>query len=254
MHGRFIFFWSTAAIIVLLIPFQTVWGEQKQTLDPFGEIHVYPSREQPVSNFLIMISGDGGWVRGVVEMANLLSNENSFIVGVDISQYLKKLNYRTENCESPSRDFQILDRFIHEKYRIDSAIRPILVGYSSGATLAYAAFVQAPEVFRAAFSFGFCPDLAVTKPFCKGRGLEWDTAPAGKGVIFEPAKNLQSPWIVFQGVIDQVCNANNTRGFVEQVSSAQFVLLPKVGHGYAKARNWFPQFQQIFKRFQTASN
>ena len=38
---------------------------------------------------------------------------------------------------------------------------------------------------------GFCPDLPLTKPFCKGSGLEWTAGPKGKGFNFLPARTLE---------------------------------------------------------------
>ena len=54
-----------------------------------------------------------------------------------------------------------------------------------------------------------------------------------KGIIFLPAKNLDSPWIVLQGDIDQVCNPAETATFVKQVGSGRIVKLPKVEHGFS---------------------
>jgi len=87
--------------------------------------------------------------------------------------------------------------------------------------------VQAPpNTFHGAISLGFCPDLPLTKPLCRGYGLEWKPGPKGRGYSFLPALNLQTPWIAFQGSI---------------------VLLPKVGHGFVVQQNWMPQFRQAFK-------
>jgi type IV secretory pathway VirJ component len=108
--------------------------------------------------------------------------------------------------------------------------------------------VQAPpNTFRGAISLGFCPDLSLTKPLCRGNGLEWKPGPKGRGYAFLPASNLQTPWIVFQGTIDQVCNAVDVENYVRHVREGEIVLLPKVGHGFAVQRNWMPQFRQAFK-------
>lgn len=242
-------------VIGILIPFLliSIWsafGEQ-QTLEPFGQIYLYPPAKQPASNLLIVISGDGGWVRAVVDFAEVMSRGNSFVVGINVKRYLKRLEKQSTDCSSPATDLKILERFVREKYGIQPEIRPILIGYSSGATLAYATFVQAQrDDFLAGFGFGFCPDLAINKPLCKVNGLEWDPGPNKKSVLFRPATKLHYPWIVFQGVIDQVCNARATRAFTEQIPSGEFVLLPKVGHGYQKLENWLPQFREILLRFQ----
>lgn len=124
---------------------------------------------------------------------------------------------------------------------------PALVGYSSGPTLVYAVLVQAPTgTFQGGISLGFCPDLQLPKPLCRDSGLTWKILPHGKGYRFLPAPRLETPWIAFQGMDDQVCDAAVTEGYVKQVSSTQLVLLPKVGHGFSVQRNWMPQFKRAF--------
>ena len=83
---------------------------------------------------------------------------------------------------------------------------------------------------------------------CKGNGLEWNSGPKGKGYSFLPAKNLEAPWIAFQGTVDQVCDPDATGHYVQEVSNGEIVLLPKVGHGFSVSRNWMPQFRQAFTK------
>ena len=100
------------------------------------------------------------------------------------------------------------------------------MGYSSGATLVYAVLVQAPpDTFKGAISLGFCPDLPLQKPLCRGSGLEWEPIAKGKGYNFLPAKNLQNPWIALQGVVDQVCDPELTKGFARKVKGGDIVNL-----------------------------
>ncbi len=128
-----------------------------------------------------------------------------------------------------------------------------MIGYSSGATLVYATLVQAPPgTFRGAISLGFCPDLEVSKPMCKGHGLEWTAGPKGKGVVFLPTATLEQPWVAFQGVIDQVCDPAGTQAFVGKVAGAEVVMLPKVGHGYSVQKNWMPQFKEAVVKLTAA--
>jgi type IV secretory pathway VirJ component len=238
-------------ILFLTIPLGIEAQEETISIDPFGQIHVYQPASKPPVSVLILISGDGGWEHAVLKMAKVLSGEGCLVAGVDINQYLKNLEKRPEDCASPATDFQTLGQSVQEKYGIKKVTRPYLVGYSSGATLVYAAIVQAqPSIFAAAFSFGFCPDFSVKKPFCKGKDLEWDEGRKKTSILFRPTKNLQIPWIVFQGYVDQVCNEDVTREFVQQVPNAEFVLLPKVGHGFNVLKNWLPKFQEIFSTIE----
>jgi len=182
-------------------------------------------------------------------MAKALATLDAVVVGIDINHYLKELRISSEKCSYPAADFEMLSKFIQKKLDFPNYLPPILVGYSSGATLVYATLVQAPpNTFQGAISLGFCPDLPLTKPLCRGNGLEWKLGPREKGYSFLPASNLLVPWIAFQGTIDQVCNAAAVENYVKQVGHGEIVLLPKVGHGFAVQRNWMLQFRQAFKR------
>jgi type IV secretory pathway VirJ component len=213
----------------------------------FGNTTLYRQSDHP-SHVVIFVSGDGGWNLGVVDMAKKLSTLNALVVGIDIVHYLKQLENSSEKCSYPASDFEALSKYVQKKLDFPRYIQPVLIGYSSGATLVYAVLAQAPaNTFQGAVSLGFCPDLPLIKPLCRGSELEWEKGPKGKGYIFLPAKNLQAPWVVFQGTIDQVCNTDVTQAYVKQVKGAGFVLLPKVGHGFSVSRNWMPQFTQAFK-------
>jgi len=95
---------------------------------------------------------------------------------------------------------------------------------------------------------GFCPDLSLSRPLCRGSGLAWESGPGDKGIRFLPAPGLQTPWIAFQGTADQVCDPAATQAYVRQVGGAEIVMLPKVGHGFSVQANWMPQFRQTFSK------
>lgn len=224
--------------------------DQEETLHfgRFGDIKLYRQSNHP-DHIVLFVSGDGGWNRGVVDMAKKLSTLNALVVGIDIVHYLKQLESSSEKCSYPASDFEALSKYVQKKIDSPRYVQPALIGYSSGATLVYAVLTQAPaNTFLGAISMGFCPDLPLVKPLCRGSGLEWKKGPKGKGYIFLPAKKLQAPWIVFQGTIDQVCNADLTQAYVKQVNGARLILLSKVGHGFSVARNWMPQFTKAFKQ------
>lgn len=214
----------------------------------FGKVFLYREKPQP-SHVVLFVSGDGGWNLGVVDMARELAALDALVVGIDIVHYLKQLESSTEKCSYPAADFEALSQFVQKQLDYPSYVTPVLVGYSSGATLVYATLVQAPPTtFRGAISLGFYPDLPMTKPFCRGTGLEWRPGPKGKGFSFLPAATLEIPWIALQGTIDQVCNPDSTEKYVKQVKQGEIAMLPKVGHGFSVPQNWLPQFKQSFAR------
>ncbi len=213
---------------------------------PFGAVALYRNSQHP-SRVVLFVSGDGGWNLGVVDMAEALASLDALVVGIDITAYQKSLASAKGSCSYPAADFEALSQFVQKKLGYPNYVSPILVGYSSGATLVYAILVQAPTgTFGGAISMGFCPDLPLTKPLCRGNGLEWKAGPKGKGVSFEPAPRLETPWIAFQGSVDQVCDPKSVQEYVQKVGGARIVLLDKVGHGFSVQRNWMPQFKTAF--------
>lgn len=219
----------------------------------FGTVHLYKPATNPTA-VVLFVSGDGGWNLGVVDMARSLASLDALVIGIDITHYLKELESGDEKCSYPASDFEALSQFVQMKLEFPEYIIPCMVGYSSGATLVYAILVQAPpNTFIGAISLGFCPDLPLSKPFCKGQGLEWDPGPKGKGYSFQPAPHLDAPWIAFQGLVDQVCDPKVVENYVKKTGRAQIVSLPKVGHGFSVQKNWLPQFTQSFQDLNKAS-
>jgi type IV secretory pathway VirJ component len=222
------------------------------TYERFGDIQVYRGSAEP-QHLVLFFSGDGGWNLGVISMARHLADKGAVVAGIDIRHYLEQLERSPQECVSPAVDLENLSHFLQTKLGLTHYLQPTLVGYSSGATLVYAAFAEAPDgLFKGALSLGFCPDLDLKKPLCKGTGIEatprLSAAGSLQGVDFLPAKVLPGKWIALQGQTDQVCPALPTQKFIAAVPGGEIVMLPKVGHGYSVERNWVPQFEAAFDR------
>jgi type IV secretory pathway VirJ component len=237
-----VFLWSTCA-----------WGSE-EFLDygRFGKLTLYRNSPQP-SHVVLFVSGDGGWNLGVIDMAQSLAGLDALVVGIDITHYLGELSRSKEKCSYPAADFETLSKFIQKKLNFDRYQPPVLVGYSSGATLVYALLAQAPpNTFCGAISMGFCPDLPLNKPFCGGRDLQSEPFPKELGYNFLPTNTLENPWIALQGTIDLVCAASAVEAYVKQVNNGALILLPKVGHGFSVQKNWLPQFREAFASLVSA--
>jgi len=234
-------------ILLFLAPL-LVAKEESLTFGRFGTVVLYYKTPQP-ANVALFVSGDGGWNLGVVDMARELASLDALVIGIDINHFIKEMESSEEGCIYPAADFEALSKFVQKKLDYPSYRTPILIGYSSGATLIYASLVQAPpNTFLGGISLGFCPDLPLTKSMCRGGGLEWTAGPKGKGYSFLPAKSLEVPWIALQGTIDQVCEPESTQSFVKQVPLGEITILPKVGHGFSVPSNWMPQFKKAFSK------
>jgi type IV secretory pathway VirJ component len=204
----------------------------------FGTVTVYRPSPAP-ARAAIFLSGDGGWNKGVVEMAAALAEQDTLVLGVDTAHYLKALTRSSDPCGYPAGELEALSQYAQKKLALPSYTVPVLVGYSSGATLAYAALAQAPtNTFRGAISLGFCPDLPLRQPFCKGHGLTSKRSADGKLVLVEPAAELGVPWIALHGENDKACDVRAASDFVARVPHARIVTLPKVGHGFGVADRW----------------
>jgi type IV secretory pathway VirJ component len=231
-------------------------GPQSLSDGRFGEVSIYRSSAAP-REFVLFLSGDGGWNLGVIAMAQRLTGRGAVVAGLDIRHYLAELEKSTDTCVAPAGDLENLSRELQAKLAIKPYLQPTLVGYSSGATLVYAALVEAQQgVFKGSLSLGFCPDLDLKKALCLGSGIEATPRRSPKGVLqgvdLLPAKILHGRWISLQGEIDQVCPAAQTQDFIAKVPGAEIILLPKVGHGYSVEKNWLPQYEAAFDRLTAA--
>ena len=241
---------SLLVFLVLMVSMVTITRAEETFLEygRFGKVSLYQGSPQP-AHVVLFVSGDGGWNLGVVDMARELATLNVLVVGIDIIHFFRELEKTGESCSYPAADFEMLSKFVQKKLNFPRYLVPVLVGYSSGATLVYATLAQAPpNTFCGAISLGFCPDLLLTKPLCKGYGLEWKIGSKGKGYTFLPASDLQAPWVALQGTIDQVCDPASTENYVKKVKGGEIVILPKVGHGFSVPKNWMPQFKEAFLR------
>lgn len=202
----------------------------------------------PIKGVAIFLSGDGGWKLGVVDMAKALAGQGVAVAGISTPALLKALDGNGEACVNPNYALQALAQDYEHRLGLPRYVKPMLVGYSSGATIAYAALAQAPAgTWRAAVSLGFGPDIGGTKTWCKIPGVSVSriTKPEA-GWLFSPAPHLAAPWLVLQGAADEVVDPATTRAFTRQVPQAQLIELPKVGHGFSVEANWMPQFKVAF--------
>ena len=231
-------------------PAEAVEGETHLPAGRFGTVTVYIPEGTPKS-VAIFLSGDGGWNLGVVSMARALVDTGAVVIGVDIRQYLGALGKAAQRenapCQLIAGDFENLSHQIQKEIGMFVYHVPVLVGYSSGATVVYAALVQSPPgTFAGALSMGFCPDQDFSgAEVCSGAGLHY-THGKKNDLIFEPAKTLKQPWIAFQGQQDQVCDPAAVDAFTAQTPGGQVVRLPHVGHGFGVERNWMPQFLEAY--------
>lgn len=218
----------------------------------FGTVAIYPPAGPP-QQVVLFLSGDGGWNLGVVAMAERLRDLGALVIGIDVRAFVKSLE-AARPCAYPPGALEELSRAVQLRRRLPEYRRPILVGYSSGATLVYAALAAAPpETFAGAISLGFCPDLEIRAPPCRQGGLSFEKKARGVGYDLAPFPGLKVPWMVLQGEADQVCAPAATSAFAAATGAARVFRLPKVGHGFSVGANWEPQFAEAYRAVAAAA-
>jgi type IV secretory pathway VirJ component len=221
----------------------------------FGIVQVYIPAGRPQS-VAIFVSGDGGWELGVVNMARALRDMGAVVIGVDVREYFASLRRAAQradaHCQMIAADFESLSHQVQKQIGMSEYHVPVLVGYSSGATVVYAALVQSPPgTFAGALSLGFCADQDFGgAQLCPGNGLRYRQN-AHHELVLEPATTLRQPWVALQGQQDQVCDPHAVDEFAARVAGGAVVQLPLVGHGFSVEHNWMPQFRAAYARLAT---
>lgn len=248
--GRRVRCWISCCIILLLCPLTGFAGPQipggQISHGRFAKVSMY-APQGAVKQFVLMLSGDDGWNPGMSQMAGALTEKGALVAGIDVPRFFADLAKDGSDCVFPDGDLENLAHYIQAYYRLPTYHTPLLVGYSSGATLAYAMLAQAPAgTFVGALSLGFCTDLELRKPLCKTGSLRYTARKDGNGFDLLPPPKLPAPWIALHGELDRVCSATMAQSFLASVAQAKFVLLRDVGHGYGVKARWLPQYHSAY--------
>jgi len=201
----------------------------------------------PPTRFVLLLSGEQGWNSTADTMARQLVQQGAMVAGIDWVKFKASLEADGDQCVFPDGDLENLSHFVQAYFHTPTYFSPILVGVSSGASMAYAMLAQAPRnTFAAALTLGFCPTFNLEKPLCKGSGLESVRSTRGRGVELLPIKSLGNPWVNLQAADDRTCPAAAAREFISQVRGAAMVMLPNVGHDFASLPAWLPPYTAGF--------
>jgi type IV secretory pathway VirJ component len=239
--------WVPAVVgFCLLIPSIRPAAAETLSHGRFEQVQIYRP-VGPVKHVVLFLSGEEGWNRHLVGMASPLVKDGALVVGIDSPKLLAALEADGGGCVFPDGDLENLSHFVQAYYRLPTYFTPLLVGYSTGATLAYAMLAQAPPgIFAGAVSLSFCADLRMRKPMCVGDSLHFSARKDGEGVRLIPAARLHAPWVALHGSVDQICPAAEAREFVSQTRPARFVDLPKMGHEYRNTNQWLVPYRAAY--------
>ena len=210
-----------------------------------------------VRDVVLFISGNEGWTEGTSRLAQRLADRGALVAGIDFRRYREELEKAPEACVAPASDLENLSHYLQSKLQLSKYLEPTLVGYGSGAALAYATLAQSPEgLFKSALSIGFCPVLDMTKALCPSAGFEakarLDAKGIQQGTALPPTKTLPGKWVTLLGETDGTCPVPEVRQFIASVPGGELVTLHGVGHDYGASQSWIPQYEAAYARLAPA--
>jgi type IV secretory pathway VirJ component len=225
------------------VPDWTPVTEQRMSHGRFENFTVFVPHAT-ATGFVLLLSGVDGWTASLGALAHHLAEHGAMVAGVDVARFNASLQTDGGQCVYPDGDLENLSHFVQAYFRLPSYLAPILVGDTAGATLAYAALVQSPKgTFAGAVSLDFCPAFPLTKPLCKGSGIEFTTRPQDQGVEFLPMTQPGISWVVLQRRTGsssaaapakqtaqqaESCDASLVRSFVGRVPGATLADTPNL--------------------------
>jgi type IV secretory pathway VirJ component len=195
----------------------------------FGPVTVVRPPGQP-ARVVLFLTGDGGWERRVREMAYAMARDGALVLGLSTPRWVRSTG--GERCAYPAGDLESLAQAAEKALGLPAYLRPILVGYSSGASLAYAALAQAPAgTFLGAVSLGFCPDLEMPATLCRGSGLSRSRTSRGNAELLAPGP-VAAPWVLLTGQADKGCPLAAAERFASTAKARAIAV--GGGHGFAR--------------------
>ncbi|HEV7668816.1 MAG TPA: AcvB/VirJ family lysyl-phosphatidylglycerol hydrolase [Thermoanaerobaculia bacterium] len=140
------------------------------TLSRFGRVILTSPATTP-SQVVLLASGDEPHDRLLSVLTREATERGALVVEFDTRAYLAAAEVGKSSCTYAAADLEALSQRVQKQLALPVYRPPILVGYSSGATLVDTALGQAPpNTFRGAIRLGLRPALKTVKPLCAGHG------------------------------------------------------------------------------------
>jgi type IV secretory pathway VirJ component len=236
----------------------------ESTLDGgrFGVVHIFRPAGAP-ANVALLFSGDGGWSGGVAQIARRLAAEGFLVGGVDTTIYIASIAparakpgaaAKPPACTFMAGDVEALSQHLQWAQKLPAYLRPVLFGYSAGASVIYSTLAQAPRgTFAGGVSLSFCAEMDTAgATLCPGAGLRSVPIAKSTEVTLQPDPKLAFPWTIVHGDRDTICSARQTRGFVTAIPTARLIALPKATHDLTPTDDWWPRARQDYRAMLVA--
>ena len=213
----------------------------------FKDIAIYKPQGE-VRQLVLLLSGSEGWNATTTKLAQALADEGVLVAGIDLHSFFDDLEHDGSSCVFPDGDLENLGHFLQAYFRLPTYQPPVLVGYGSGATFVQAMLAQAPaDTFAGGISLGFCENLKLAKPMCRGEGLTFTSRPDHKSVQLTPPERLSAPWIALQGQNDKACSVATAQRFIARSRDSEVIPVPgAVRDGQADV--WIPEMKAALQR------
>ena len=133
----------------------------------FSDVAIFRPANDP-RQFVLLLSGSDGITPDLGDVAQMLAAQGAMVAVIDTSK-LEAWFIKNENtCFFPDGDLENLSHYIQAYYKLPTYLVPILVGYSSGATIAEAMITQAaPDIFTGAVLIDAGDSPQPKLPLCK---------------------------------------------------------------------------------------
>lgn len=226
---------------------------QEITVEDFGMVRLFKPAGA-ITSVAILASGDGRWDDPLMQrLAQPLLATGAAVVGIDTVAYLKAHDDNGNQCLYMGGDFEDLAHAAEKYFGLQRYLPPMLVGYSSGASLVYSVLAQAPRgMFQGGISLSFCAEFNLQSSLCSARGVlnKPIQSKDGPASLLLPVHQLSADWVVMQGAQDQFCTLQAAREFSAQVSNAQLHNIPKADHFFVHSADWLSDYTDIYRKAQ----
>ena len=234
----------------------------ESTLDGgrFGVVHIYRPAGA-LRNVALLFSGDGGWRGGVAEVARRLAGEGFLVAGVDTTIYIASIEpkvpkpgQKPQPCTYMAGDVEALSQHLQWAQKLPNYLRPVLFGYSAGASVIYTTLAQSPRgTFAGGVSLSFCSEMDTSgAKLCPGAGLHYTPIAQSTEVTLQPDPKLAFPWTIVHGDRDTICSAAQTRRFVKAIPAARLIALPRANHELTPFDSWWPRVREDYRNMLVA--
>ena len=206
-----------------------VQAQERISHGSFDRVALYRPQGE-AGQFVLFLSGENGWDGTMDTAARTLAKEGAMVAGIDMPKLRTALAKDGDDCVLPDGDLENLSHYLQGYARQPTYRTPLLIGYGSGAALAYAMQAVADgDTFAGAISLSFCPRLDLGKPLCERADRHFLEGAKGNVSLLAPVPELPQPWVVLQQANDDRCAVANVRDFVGRAHGAALSTLP--GHG-----------------------